>query len=42
LLEELSFIKNNKRWGFYLIGGFREISKDDFGVIKKAMNKVNN
>jgi hypothetical protein len=37
LLEELSFIKNKKRWGFYLIGGFREIPKDDFGVIKKAM-----
>ena len=42
LLEELNFIKNKTRWGFYLIGGFREISKDDFGVIKKAMNKVNN
>lgn len=37
LVEELSFIKNKKRWGFYLISGFREISKDDFNVIKHAM-----
>jgi predicted RNA-binding protein len=37
LIEKLSFIKNKKRWGFYLIRGFREISKDDFEVIKHAM-----
>ena len=36
LLEKLSFIKK-KRWGFYLISGFKEISEDDFNVIKKAM-----
>ena len=38
LLEDLGFIKNKKRWGFYLISGFREITKDDFEVIKHAMN----
>lgn len=37
LLEELSFIKNIKKWGVYLMNGFREISKDDFEVIKNAM-----
>ena len=37
LLEKLSFIKNKKRWGFYLIAGFREITKEDFTVIKNAM-----
>ena len=37
LIEKLNFIKNKKRWGFYLISGFREISKDDFEVIKHAM-----
>lgn len=37
LLEQLNFIKNKKRWGFYLISGFREISKEDFAVIKCAM-----
>jgi predicted RNA-binding protein len=37
LIENLSFIKNKKRWGFYLISGFREISKDDFGIIKHTM-----
>jgi len=37
LIERLSFIKNKKRWGFYLISGFREISKEDFEIIKHAM-----
>jgi predicted RNA-binding protein len=37
LIEQLSFIKNKKRWGFYLMSGFREISKADFEVIRKAM-----
>lgn len=37
LLDQLSFIKNKKKWGFYLISGFREISKEDFTIIKKAM-----
>jgi predicted RNA-binding protein len=37
LIEHLDFIKNKKRWGFYLISGFREISKDDFEVIMHAM-----
>jgi len=37
LIEKLSFIKNKKRWGFYLMSGFREISKGDFEVIKHAM-----
>lgn len=37
LLEQLTFIKNKKSWGFYLISGFREISKEDFNVIKSAM-----
>ncbi len=37
LLEHLTFIKNKKKWGFYLISGFREISKEDFNVIKSAM-----
>ncbi|MEO8110780.1 MAG: EVE domain-containing protein [Ginsengibacter sp.] len=38
LLDKLSFIRNKKKWGFYLISGFREISKEDFTIIKKAMN----
>lgn len=37
LLESLSFVRNKKKWGFYLISGFREISEDDFNVIKNAM-----
>lgn len=37
LLEHLNFIKNNKKWGFYLISGFREIPKEDFDIIKNAM-----
>ena len=37
LIENLSFIKNKKRWGFYLISGFREISKEDFDIIKHAI-----
>ena len=37
LLEQLSFIKNKKRWGFYLISGFRELSKADFELIEAAM-----
>lgn len=37
LIENLSFIKNKKRWGIYLINGFREIPKEDFEVIKHAM-----
>lgn len=37
LIENLSFIKNKKRWGFYLISGFREIPKDDFEIINHAM-----
>ena len=37
LLESLTFIRNKKKWGFYLISGFREISEDDFNVIKNAM-----
>ncbi len=41
LIEELSFIKNKKRWGFYLISGFREIVKDDFEIIKHSMDLQN-
>ena len=37
LIEKLSFIKNKKKWGFSLISGFREISKEDFEIIKDAM-----
>lgn len=37
LLEQLTFIKNKKKWGFYLISGFREISKEDFNVINNKM-----
>jgi len=37
LIENLGFLKNKKRWGFYLITGFRELSKEDFDVIKHAM-----
>lgn len=37
VIKDLSFIKNKKRWGFYLISGFREIPEHDFNVIKKAM-----
>jgi predicted RNA-binding protein len=37
LLDKLTFIKNKKRWGFYLMSGFREISKEDFTMIRNAM-----
>lgn len=37
LIDQLSFIKNKKRWGFYLISGFREIPKEDYELIEKAM-----
>lgn len=37
LLEQLSFVKSKKRWGFYLISGFHELSKEDFDVIQSAM-----
>ncbi len=37
LIEHLGFIKNKKKWGFYLISGFKEISKDDFEIIKRSM-----
>lgn len=37
LLERLSFIKYKKKWGFYFVSGFREISEEDFDVIKNAM-----
>lgn len=37
LLERLTFIKNKARWGFYLMSGFHEISKEDFDVINSAM-----
>ncbi len=37
LLEKLDFIKNKQRWGFYLISGFREISKHDFNIILNSM-----
>ena len=37
LLEQLTFIKNKKKWGIYLISGFREISKEDFNVINNKM-----
>jgi hypothetical protein len=40
LVEQLSFIKNKKRWGFYLISGFREIPEQDFRLVKKAMKKM--
>ncbi len=41
LIERLSFIKNKKRWGFYLISGFREIVKDDLEIIKHSMDLQN-
>ena len=37
LLNDLSFIKNKDKWGFYLMSGFLEISKDDFEVIKMTL-----
>lgn len=37
LIGKLNFIKNKKRWGFYLISGFRELSKDDFEIIRHAI-----
>lgn len=40
LLAHLSFIKNKKSWGFYLISGFRELSKEDFKIIQHAMNMI--
>lgn len=37
LLPNLTFIKNKKRWGFYLMSGFVEIEEQDFMAIKEAM-----
>ena len=37
LLDHLGFIRNKEKWGFYLISGFRELSEEDFTVIKNAM-----
>jgi len=37
LLDKLGFIKNKAKWGFYLMGGFRELSKEDFEVVEGAM-----
>lgn len=37
ILEELSFIKDKKRWGFPFRRGCFEISKSDFQIIAKAM-----
>jgi predicted RNA-binding protein len=37
MLDDLQFIKNKKRWGFYLMSGFRRIEKEDFDYIKAAM-----
>lgn len=37
LLEELSFIKDKKRWGFPFRRGCFEISQSDFQLIAKAM-----
>ena len=37
LIENLSFIKNKKNWGFYLIRSYREIAEEDFEIIKNAM-----
>lgn len=39
LIADLGFIKKKKSWGFYLISGFREISKEDFTTIKHAMKQ---
>lgn len=36
VIGQLGFIKNKKRWGIYLISGFREISEDDFEIIRQA------
>ena len=37
LIKQLSFIKNKKKWGFYLMSGFAEIPKEDFELIRAAM-----
>lgn len=37
LLDQLDFIKNKKKWGFYLISGFKELSKKDFDLIRFSM-----
>ncbi len=37
LIEELSFIKNKKSWGYVFRFGFIEIPKEDFEIIKKAL-----
>ncbi len=35
--DRIEFIKNKKRWGFYLISGFREINEVDFQIIRQVM-----
>lgn len=37
LLEDLQFIKNTKKWGFYLMSGFVKISEQDFKLISEIM-----
>jgi len=37
--DKLSFIKNEDRWYIYFQTGIREISKDDFDLIKSELIK---
>ena len=37
VLEKRPLIPNKKRWGFYLMSGFREIPYADFDVLRKGM-----
>jgi len=37
LIQDLSFIKNKKSWGYVFRFGLVEIPKEDFNIISKAM-----
>jgi hypothetical protein len=38
LIEELTFIRDKRRWGFVFRRGMFEIGEDDFSRIARAMN----
>ena len=40
MLSQLNFIKNTDHWGLYLQGGILKMSKKDYSVIVKKVEKI--
>jgi predicted RNA-binding protein len=38
IIKELSFVRNQSRWGFYLIRGVRKITAEDYKMIFNALD----